>query len=78
MKSYLTNDIKSNIDNTLEMSSICRGEWCRSLESEVDLLENELDRVARKSNLFIDDASVEKMSNKLRKAYRNLGPDIHI
>ncbi|RJX27520.1 MAG: hypothetical protein C4531_13675 [Desulfurivibrio sp.] len=59
------------------MTSICRGEWCRSLESDVDRLEMELHDVSSEASTFIAGARVEEMSNKIRLAYRNLGPDIH-
>ena len=72
------NNLEKEIDNTLEMTSICRSEWCRSLESEVDRLEMELRDVNSDASTFVAGARIEEMSSKIRKAYRNLGPDIHV
>ncbi|MBI5556367.1 MAG: hypothetical protein HY885_01870 [Deltaproteobacteria bacterium] len=73
----LINRLESEIDNTLEMSAICRGEWCRALESKVDDLRGELSEASRMEAMS-DSPRVVKMSEKIRKAYRNLGPDIHV
>lgn len=71
-------EIEREIDNTVELTSICRGEWCRSLESKLDELEMELhDRVRRTchSDRHLDYSMVE---GKVRQGYRNLSPDIHM
>lgn len=78
MKAHHPYNIESVIDNTLEMSGVCRGEWCRALESKVDRLDDELDSIVRRSESNFDTARVEVLSDKIRRAYRNLGPDIHI
>lgn len=44
MTTFMLDKLESRIDNTLELSSVCRGEWCRTLETDVDLLEGMVDR----------------------------------
>jgi len=68
--------LENEIDNTLELSSICRGEWCRSLESKVDVLEDELIEARKVESLT--EGRIVDMSNKIQESYRNLGPDIHV
>jgi hypothetical protein len=72
----LINKLESEIDNTLELSAICRGEWCRSLESKVNELDEELSAVST-APAMTDSSWVAEMSDKIRKTYRNLGPNIH-
>jgi len=70
-------DLEREIDNVVELSSVCRGEWCRSLESKMDELEMELHDVVRKtchSDRHLEHSRVE---DKIRQGYRNLSPDIH-
>lgn len=71
------NRLEGEIDHTLELSAICRGEWCRALESQVDDLRAELTEVSRVKTIA-DSSRFAKMSDKIRRAYRNLGPDIHV
>lgn len=75
MKTF--NNLEREINHTLELSSICRGEWCRALESEMDVLENELHDVIKAGEME-DHLRIARISNKIRKAYRNLSPDIHV
>jgi hypothetical protein len=69
----LTNDIKKVQD----MSHVCRGEWCRFLESEVDSLQYELQEFQNAEGDF-ERTKIEEMSARLRDAYKHLAPDIHI
>lgn len=71
------NSIERKINNTAELSAICRGEWCRALESEMDVLENELHDVIKAGSME-DHVKIARISNRVRQAYRNLGPDIHV
>jgi hypothetical protein len=71
------NRLESEIDNTLELSAICRGEWCRALESRVNDLDSELTEVSRVKTIA-DSSRFAMMSDNIRKAYRNLGPNIHV
>ena len=71
------NRLEGEIDHTLELSTICRGEWCRALESQVNNLDAELTEVSRVKTIA-DSSRFAKMSEKVRKAYRNLGPNIHV
>ena len=69
--------LESDINKVLAQSFVCRGEWCRALESEIDGLQYELMEV-RKCAAGVEKAKVEEMAEKLRNAYRHLAPDIHI
>ena len=68
------NNLENEIENTLEMTAICRTEFCKILEPEVDRLEMELQDVSSEPSAFVADARVKEMSDKIRMAYRNLGP----
>lgn len=71
---YLT-ELEGRIDNAVELTSICRNEWCRSLETEVDHLEAAVDEISLTAT---DPVLVSGLTNKLNAAYRNLGPTIRI
>ena len=70
-------EIEQNIDNTVQLSSICRGEWCRMLESEMDTLDHEFHDYL-KSGKVNEKFCLATISKKMRQGYRNLSPDIHI
>jgi len=76
MNTYL-NTLGNDIDNVQDLSHMCRGEWCRDLESEVDALQDEVIEMQLTETGF-EDAAVREMSNKIRDTYRHLAPDIHI
>jgi hypothetical protein len=76
MSSYIDN-LERQIGNAVELSSICRGEWCRSLESKIDGLRSQLD-VASYWDATAEQARIERMSNRIKQAYRYLAPDIHV
>jgi hypothetical protein len=61
----------NDIDSVLEKSCVCRGEWCRSLESEIDALEYELSSVCSSEGTCSSD-KVVNLENKVRKTYKNL------
>jgi hypothetical protein len=77
MATILINKLENEIDNTLELSSICRGEWCRALEAKVDALEDEVIE-AGKTGIPVEGARIAEMSHKIMKAYKNLGPDFRL
>jgi hypothetical protein len=77
MTTFMLDKLEDRIDNTLELSSVCRGEWCRALETDVDLLEGLVERAAHDATP-VDDVRLTVMSEKLLTAYRNLGPNIHV
>lgn len=68
-------ELESKIDNTVELTSVCRNEWCRSLETEIDELEA---TVSELNPAETDPLLVNGLFNKLNVAYRNLGPTIRI
>lgn len=69
--------LENDVNKVQELSRICRGEWCRFLESEVDALQNELMEFRILEGDF-ESARIEDLSAKLRDAYRHLAPDIHV
>lgn len=70
-------EFEQTIDNTVELSSICRGEWCRALESDMDELDSRLHDFI-KSGEVNEPLCYETVSRKIQNGYRNLGPDIHV
>ena len=77
MSTHSRNEVAAEIDRTLELSSVCRNEWCRELESEVDTLSEEWNKINGNSSLNVGKPRDEE-SRKIRAAYRNLGPDVHV
>ena len=69
--------LENDIGTVQDLSHVCRGEWCRILESEVDALENELVEFTIAEEGF-ESARIEEMATRIRDAYRHLAPDIHI
>ena len=69
--------IGSDIDNTAELSSVCRGEWCRSLESEIDNLDLELHDYTRSGEVN-ERFCMKSILNKIHSVYRNIRPDIRV
>ncbi|MBW1792361.1 MAG: hypothetical protein JRJ14_08945 [Deltaproteobacteria bacterium] len=66
----LTNDI----NKAMETSCICRGEWCRSLEPEVDELEYQLTSVCSFEGTCSSDKVVD-LENKIRMTYKHIPSD---
>lgn len=77
MTTFMIEKLESRIDNALELSSICRGEWCRSLETDVDVLDGVLERAGMEATAA-ETTRLAAMADKITAAYRNLGPDIHV
>lgn len=76
MNTYLQT-LEKDINRVLDLSHMCRGEWCRSLESEVDGLLEEV-REMEINEADFETSLVHKMADKLMDAYRHLAPDIHV
>jgi hypothetical protein len=70
-------DIEQKIDQTVELSSVCRGEWCRSLESDMDSLESQFQEYVHSGEVH-ERFCLADMTGRIRKGYRNLGPVIRI
>jgi hypothetical protein len=71
------NVIEEGIHNTVELSSICRGEWCRLLESNMDELVDELHDYL-KSGEANDRFCLASMNQEVRKGYRNTVHDLYL
>ena len=76
MNTYITT-LTNDINKVQDLSHVCRGEWCRFLESEVDSLQYELQEFQNAEGDF-ERTKIEEMSARLRDAYKHLAPDIHI
>jgi hypothetical protein len=76
MKTITRERFESEIDNALELTSVCRGDWCRELEGVVDELRDEWNEISGET--VLNYGSRDRIAGKIRAAYRNLGPDIHI
>jgi hypothetical protein len=76
MNTYITT-LTNDINKVQDLSHVCRGEWCRFLESEVDSLQSELQEFQNAEGDF-ERTKIEEMSARLRDAYKHLAPDIHI
>jgi hypothetical protein len=67
--------LQHDIDTVQELSHVCRGEWCRLLEPQVDALQDEVIVMQIRERDFAKD-TIAEMSVKLRDTYRHLGPQI--
>jgi hypothetical protein len=74
MNAYL-DILESDINKVWHLSGVCRGEWCRFLESEADALHNELLEFKICEGDF-ESTRIAGMATKIRAAYRHLAPDI--
>jgi len=68
--------LNNDITELQGLSHVCRGQWCRILEPEVDILQNELIEMRIVEGDF-EPSAVDEMSGKLRDAYRHLARDIY-
>lgn len=83
MNTIQINSLASEIDNALELTSVCRGEWCNELEARVDLLEDELLEVNKECTVGAgcaerDWSRINEMSHKIMKSYNNLRGDFRL
>jgi hypothetical protein len=69
--------LENGISKVMETSCICRGEWCRSLEPEVDKLEYQLTSVCS-SEGTCSSSKVVDLENKIRMTYKHIPTDINI
>ena len=76
MNTFITT-LTNDINKVQDLSHVCRGEWCRFLESEVDSLQYELQEFQNAEGDF-ERTKIEEMSARLRDAYKHLAPDIHV
>lgn len=65
--------IRPELDNLVELTSICRGEWCRFLESEMDAIESEV-CVGSMTEDMGERWCQDIISRKILEGYRNLTP----
>ena len=66
-----------DINKIQDLSHMCRGQWCRFLESEADSLQSEVIDMKITEGDF-ERVAVDEMSIKLRDTYRHLSPQIII
>jgi hypothetical protein len=66
-------NIEPKLDNLVELSSICRGEWCRLLESEMDELDREMNYF-EKSDDVKERSCLHHVPEKFRQGYKNVSP----
>ena len=69
--------LENDINKAMETSCMCRGEWCRSLESEVDELDYQLSSVCSSEGTCSSDKVVD-LENKIRMTYKHIPSGIHI
>lgn len=70
-------DLENKIYNTVELSSVCRNEWCRLLESDMDRLDNELQDYLHSGEVN-ERFCLATIMNKFGNGYRNIRPDIRV
>jgi hypothetical protein len=74
---YTWKELEGIIDNTVELSTICRKEWCRTLESDIDDLSNELHDYLKSGEVH-ERFCLNTVSRKMMKGYRNTGPVMRV
>ena len=70
-------NIEDKIDNTVELSSVCRKEWCRTLESDIDALSGELHDFIKSGEVH-ERFCLNTVSRKMMRGYRNTGPVMRV
>lgn len=70
-------DLNGEIDNTVELSSICRKEWCRLLESDIDELSGELHDYLKSGDVH-ERFCLNTVSQKIMQGYRNTAPVLRV
>ena len=68
--------LKKDISELQGLSHVCRGQWCRFIEPEVDILQSELIEMKIAEGDF-EMAAVDELSGRLRDTYRHLGRNIY-
>lgn len=71
------NIIEERIHNTVELSSVCRGEWCRLLEANMDELVDELHDYLKFGEAN-DRFCLASMNKEIRAGYRNTEHDLYV
>jgi hypothetical protein len=66
--------LERDINRVEEASCICRGEWCRTLEPEVDKLSYKLSAFCS-SHGTCASGEVADLETKIRSAYRHIPTD---
>jgi len=66
--------LNSDINNAEETSRVCRGEWCRTLEPEVDKLAYELS-AACTSHSTCASGEVVGLESKISSTYKHIPSD---
>ena len=70
-------NIEDKIQNTVELSTICRGEWCRMLESDMDRLDDILHDYL-KSGEVNERFCFNGISDRIYTGYRNLSHHVFV
>jgi len=70
-------ELGCDIDNRVELSSICRNEWCRLLESEMDELGSVFHDFTKSGEVH-EKFCLSTVLRKMRKGYRNVGPALRV
>ena len=66
-------NLEGRINNTVELSTICRKEWCSLLESDMDSLAGEIHDFIKSGEVH-ERLCLKTVSGKMMKGYRNTGP----
>jgi hypothetical protein len=70
-------ELEGKIDNTVELSTICRKEWCRLLETDMDVLTDEFHDFIKSGEVH-EKLCYDSISRNMMKGYRNVGPFLRV
>lgn len=70
-------ELEGKIDNTVELSTICRKEWCRLLETDMDVLTGEIHDFVKSGDVH-ERLCYASVLRKMMKGYRNLPPLLRV
>lgn len=71
------NVLEGKIDNTVELSTVCRKEWCRLLEADMDELTGEFHDFIKSGDVH-EKLCFSSVSRNIMKGYKNLGPFLRV
>jgi len=70
-------NLEGRINNTVELSTVCRKEWCRLLESDMDFLGDEFYDFIKSGEVH-EKLCYDSVTRNMLKGYRHLGPFLRV
>jgi len=69
--------LEGKIDNTVALSAVCRKEWCRLLETDMDVFNGEFHDFIRSGEVH-EKLCYDSVVRNIMKGYRNFSPSLRV